>query len=60
MNAFVQEKTVDTTGAGDTFMGCVLNFVLDHGLDGLEGRNSTDARFSSAAASIITTRYGAL
>lgn len=36
MNAFVQEKTVDTTGAGDTFMGCVLNFVLDHGLDGLE------------------------
>ena len=61
MNAFVQEKTVDTTGAGDTFMGCVLNFVLDHGLDGLEEEEIRQMlRFSSAAASIITTRYGAL
>ena len=61
MNAFVQEKTVDTTGAGDTFMGCVLNFVLDHGLDGLEEEEIRQMlRFSSAAASIITTRKGAL
>ena len=61
MNAFVQEKTVDTTGAGDTFMGSVLNFVLDHGLDGLEEEEIRQMlRFSSAAASIITTRYGAL
>ena len=27
--------TIETTGAGDTFCACVLNFVLEHGLDGL-------------------------
>jgi fructokinase len=61
MGAFLQEKTVDTTGAGDTFMGCVLNFVLDHGLDDLQEEEIRQMlRFSSVASSIITTRYGAL
>ena len=58
---FLQENTIETTGAGDTFCACVINYVLDHGLEDL-----TDAQlkemltFANAAASIITTRKGAL
>lgn len=58
---FVQEKVVDTTGAGDTFFGCVLSFLAEHGLDDL---SEDDLRrmltISNAAASIITTRPGAI
>ena len=30
---YLSVKTVDTTGAGDTFCGCCLNYVLDCGLE---------------------------
>lgn len=58
---FLQKNTIETTGAGDTFMAGVLNAVLESGLDGL----TKDAllrmlEFANAAASIITTRKGAL
>ncbi|MBQ2504560.1 MAG: carbohydrate kinase, partial [Lachnospiraceae bacterium] len=33
--AFVNENTVETTGAGDTFCANVLDYVLGHGLDAL-------------------------
>mgnify|MGYP000562082943 CR=1 FL=1 len=26
---FLQDATIETTGAGDTFTGCMLNFVLE-------------------------------
>ena len=53
--------TMGRNGSCAYYMGCVLNFVLDHGLDGLEEEEIRQMlRFSSAAASIITTRYGAL
>ena len=29
---FLQEKTIETTGAGDTFCASTLNYVLEHGL----------------------------
>ncbi len=59
--AVLQENTVETTGAGDTFCGCVLNYVLEHGLTGLTGENLKEMlRFANAAASLITTRKGAL
>ena len=32
---FVQEHTIETTGAGDTFCASMLNFILDHGLEDL-------------------------
>ena len=32
---FLRKDTVETTGAGDTFMACVLNTVLEKGLDSL-------------------------
>ncbi|MDO4261787.1 MAG: carbohydrate kinase [Eubacteriales bacterium] len=58
---FLQEHTIETTGAGDTFCACVLNYVLDHGLTGLSDEQLTEMlTFANAAASIITTRKGAL
>ena len=53
--------TIETTGAGDTFCACVLDFVLEHGLDGLTaGDLSAMLRFANAAAYLVTTRKGAL
>ena len=58
---FLQENTVETTGAGDTFCACVLNFLLDHDLSSLTAEDlKSMLRFANAAASIITTRKGAL
>lgn len=59
--AFLQEGTIETTGAGDTFCACILNMILDHGLDDLdESTLRQGLRFANAAASIVTTRKGAL
>lgn len=59
--AFRQKDTIETTGAGDTFMGCVLHFLLENGMDRLTEEKLTDMlRFANAAASAITTRRGAL
>lgn len=59
--AFIQQGTIETTGAGDTFMGCVLHGVLERGLDGLKADELGEMlEFANAAASIVTTRKGAL
>ena len=53
--------TIETTGAGDTFCACVLNFVLDHGLNGLTEAELTEMlRFANTAAYLVTTRKGAI
>lgn len=58
---FVQENTIETTGAGDTFCGCMLNYILQHGLEELKEENLKELlTFANAAASLITTRKGAL
>lgn len=58
---FLQKNTIETTGAGDTFGGCVLHYVLEHGLEQLSKEQLTEMlTFANAAASIITTRKGAL
>ena len=58
---FLQKNTIETTGAGDTFCACVLNYVLDHGLEALtEAQLHEMLRYANAAASLITTRKGAL
>lgn len=36
---FLQEGTIETTGAGDTFGACALNYVLEHGIDALTAEN---------------------
>lgn len=58
---FVRTDTIETTGAGDTFCACMLNFVLQQGIHGLEEESVKNMlEFANAAASIITTRKGAL
>ena len=58
---FLQENTIETTGAGDTFCASALNYVLEHGLDNLTEENLKELlTFANAAASLITTRKGAL
>lgn len=58
---FLQKNTIETTGAGDTFCGCVLHYICEHGLEGLKEENLTEMlTFANAAASLITTRKGAL
>lgn len=54
-------KTIETTGAGDTFCGSSLNFVLEYGLDNLTEENLGDMlTFANGAAALITTRKGAI
>lgn len=58
---FIRKDTIETTGAGDTFEACALNYVLEHGLENLTEENLKELlRFANAGASIITSRKGAL
>ena len=58
---FLNDHTIDATGAGDTFCAGVLGFVLEHGLDNLSEDDLEEMLlFANAAASIVTTRKGAL
>lgn len=52
---------IETTGAGDTFCASVLNFILEHGIEGLTEKDRADMlRFANTAAYIVTTRKGAI
>ena len=53
--------TIETTGAGDTFCACVLNFILEHDIDAL-GEEDLMAMltFANAAAYLVTTKKGAI
>ena len=54
-------KTIETTGAGDTFCAAILSKVLEHGLrDYSEQELSDMLSFANAAAAIVTERKGAL
>lgn len=58
---FLQKNTIETTGAGDTFGACVLYYVLKYGLQNLNMEILQEMLvYANAAASIITTRKGAL
>ncbi|MCR5399319.1 MAG: carbohydrate kinase [Lachnospiraceae bacterium] len=84
--AFINKGTVETTGAGDTFMGCVIGYILrmagvagavaegntgmvgytmewdrQHALMDMDSFHLSDMlTYANAAASIITTRRGAM
>jgi len=64
--AFVRNDTVETTGAGDTFCGCVINYIVDClnnnvSIEDLDEDSLYEMlRFANAAASLITTKKGAL
>ena len=56
-----QVDTIETTGAGDTFMAAALHHVLQWGLDGFTQERLTQMlRFANAAAALVTTCKGAL
>lgn len=59
--ACINENTIETTGAGDTFCGCVLHYILEYGLGGMKEENLREMlQFANSAASLITTKKGAL
>lgn len=59
--AFVQENTIETTGAGDSFCGSILHQILEKGLRTYTKEELEEMlTFANAAASIVTTRKGAL
>ena len=58
---FMQKNTIETTGAGDTFLGCVLHYICKYGLKDLQKKDLQEMlTVANAAAAIITTRKGAL
>ncbi len=59
--AFLGQNAIETTGAGDTFCGCVLHYILENGWkDYTQSELEDMLRFANAAASVIVTRKGAL
>lgn len=59
--SFLRSDTIETTGAGDTFCGCVLHYVAEHGLWELDTENLREMLlFANCAASLVTTKKGAL
>ncbi|OMC69157.1 glycoside hydrolase [Paenibacillus sp. FSL H7-0326] len=56
-------KAIDTTGAGDAFLGCLLFKVLEYGisLNQFTQQQMIDMlRFANAGGAFVTTRKGAL
>lgn len=58
---FLNPDTIETTGAGDTFCACAIDFIHKKGLTDLTKEDLLGClEWANAAASIITTRKGAL
>lgn len=56
-------KAIDTTGAGDAFLGCLLYKILDNGGSLQElatGEITSMLTFANAGGALVTTRKGAL
>ena len=59
--AFVLENTIETTGAGDTFLGGILHYILNNGWKTYNESELYDMlTFANAAAALITTKSAAL
>ena len=60
-DGFRNPATIETTGAGDTFCACAIDYIHRNGIDALTKEGVLEClTFANAAASIITTRKGAL
>ena len=58
---FLSDETIETTGAGDTFCGNVIHFLLKYGIDGLDEEKVIEMlTYANAGASLITRVKGAL
>ncbi len=52
---------IETTGAGDTFCACVLNFLLEHTWEALSAEALGEMlRIANTAAYLVTTKRGAI
>ncbi|MCR5416264.1 MAG: carbohydrate kinase [Pseudobutyrivibrio sp.] len=54
------ESVVDTTGAGDTFMGCALHYILQNGIDLDKENIQSLLKLANSTAAKITQVKGAL
>ncbi len=60
-DGYKNPATIETTGAGDTFCACAVDYICRNGLKDIsEDMLLTCLDYANAAASIITTRRGAL
>lgn len=58
---FTNVKTIDTTGAGDTFCACILHSILQNGYESFTADYFHNMlMFANVASSLITTRRGSL
>lgn len=54
-------KAIETTGAGDTFCGSFLNYLVEHDFENLtEEQLGEMLTFANAAAALVTTKKGAI
>ena len=54
-------NAIETTGAGDTFCGSSLNYLVDHDFENLtEEQLGEMLTFANAAAALVTTKKGAI
>ena len=59
--SIIPVETIETTGAGDTFCGCILSKVLEYGMKDFSNDELKEMLvFANTAAAIITTKKGAL
>ena len=58
---FLSSETIETTGAGDTFCGCIIHYLLKYGIYELDQEKLEEMlTVANAAASLITRVKGAL
>ena len=58
---FLNIKCVDTTGAGDSFMGCALSKLIEIGLNNLNENNLNEILlFANAGASLVASKRGVI
>lgn len=58
---FLSSETIETTGAGDTFCGCMIHYLLKYGIYELDETKLKEMlTYANAAASLITRVKGAL
>ena len=54
-------QAIETTGAGDTFCGCSLGYVLEHDFQNLSKKELEEMlTFANAGAALITLKKGAI
>lgn len=61
LSSYSDAKTVDTTGAGDCFIGAFLRCVSKYGFEAVCGEKLIDSlRFANTAAGLSTAKKGAI